>query len=58
LLGIPSEDSLNRNANPMLERWCAQHLGEAMGGRPKSQIVLNEAKREQLEAGARRRKTA
>ena len=29
-----------------------------MGGRPKAQIVLSEAEREQLEASARRRKTA
>ena len=29
-----------------------------MGGRPKAQIVLNETAREQLEAWARRRKTA
>jgi hypothetical protein len=29
-----------------------------MGGRPKSQMALNEAEREQLEAGARRRKMA
>ena len=42
----------------MLERLSAQHLEKAMVGRPKSQIVLNEADREQLEAGVRWRKTA
>jgi len=35
-----------------------QPVEDAMGGRPKAQIVLNETEREQLESWARRRKTA
>ena len=35
-----------------------QPLADAMVGRPKAQVVLNETEREQLEAWARRRKTA
>jgi transposase len=42
----------------MSEGLYDQPLEDAMGGRPKAQIVLNETEREQLEAWARRRKTA
>jgi transposase len=42
----------------MSERLYDQPLEDAMGGRPKAQIVLNEAEREQLESWAHRRKTA
>ena len=42
----------------MSEGLYDQPLEDAMGGRPKAQIVLSEMEREQLEAWTRRRKTA
>lgn len=52
------KSSLSKYAYSMSNGLYDQPLEDAMGGRPKAQIVLSEVEREQLKVWTRRRKTA